>query len=68
MIILQDGEGNELARAIATSADYIETWGYFSTELTVPDRTGAGKLLVGEFDAQNGEFKGVTIPVQFGGS
>lgn len=68
VIILQDDEGNELARAIATSTDYIETWGYFSAQLTVPARTGVGKLLVGEFDAQDGDFMGVTIPVQFGGS
>ena len=68
VIILQDSEGNELARAIATSADYIETWGHFSTHLTVPARTGTGTLLVGDFDAQNGSFEGVTIPVQFGGS
>lgn len=68
VIILQDSDGNELARAIATSTDYIETWGYFSTELTVPNRTGAGKLLVGDFDAQDGKFQGVTIPVRFGGS
>ena len=49
VIILQDSEGNELARAIATSADYIETWGHFSTHLTVPARTGTGTLLVGDF-------------------
>ena len=68
VIILQDSEGNELARAIATSTDYIETWGHFSSQLTVPARTGTGTLLVGDFDAQDGSFKGVTIPVQFGGS
>lgn len=66
VIILQDGEGNELARAIATSTDYIETWGFFSTELSIPDRTGTGVLLVGDFDAQSGSFTGVTIPVKFG--
>ena len=68
VIILQDSEGNELARAIATATDYIETWGHFSAQLTVPARTGTGTLLVGDFDAQDGSFKGVTIPVQFGGS
>ena len=68
VIILQDSEGNELARAIATATDYIETWGHFSSQLTVPARTGTGTLLVGDFDAQDGSFKGVTIPVQFGGS
>ena len=68
VIILQDSEGNELARAIATSTDYIETWGHFSSQLTVPARTGTGTLLVGDFDAQDGSFKGVMIPVQFGGS
>ncbi len=68
VIILQDSEGNELARAIATATDYIETWGHFSVQLTVPARTGTGTLLVGDFDAQDGAFKGVTIPVQFGGS
>lgn len=68
VIILQDNAGNELARAVATSTDYLETWGSFSTELTVPNRTGTGSLLVGDFDAQDGSFKGLAIPVQFGGS
>ena len=68
VIILQDSDGNELVRAVATSTDYIETWGSFSATIAVPNRTGAGKLLVGDFDAQDGDFEGVTIPVQFGGS
>lgn len=68
VIILQDSSGNELARAVATSADYIETWGYFSAELTIPAGTGTGTLLVGDFDTQDGKFGGVAIPVQFGGS
>ena len=68
VFILQDGEGNEVARAVATSTDYIETWGYFSTVLEIPPLTGVGTLLVGEFSAQDGEFQGVSIPVQFGGS
>lgn len=68
VIILQDSEGNELVRSVANSTDYIETWGSFSATIAVPNRTGAGKLLVGDFDARNGKFEGVTIPVQFGGS
>lgn len=67
VIILQDGAGNELERVVATSTDYIETWGSFSATIAVPIRTGRGKLLVGDFDAQDGKFKGVTIPVQFAG-
>ena len=68
VIILQDSDGNELVRAVATSTDYVETWGSFSATIAVPNRAGAGKLLVGDFDAQDGGFEGVTIPVQFGGS
>jgi hypothetical protein len=68
VIILQDSEGNEIARTFGTSADYIETWGYFSLALVVPSRPGAGSLHVGDFDAQDGSFKGVTVPVQIGGS
>ena len=68
VIILQDSEGNEIARAVTTSTDYIETWGYFATQLVVPAGTGSGTLLVGDFDAKDGEFEGVSIPVQFGGS
>ena len=67
VIILQDSAGNEIARAVTTATDYIETWGYFATQLTVPAGTGTGMLLVGDFDAKDGEFEGVTIPVQFGG-
>ncbi len=67
VIILQDSAGNEIDRAIATSTDYIETWGFFSKEIEIPAGTGTGVLLVGDFDAQDGKFEGVTIPVQFGG-
>ncbi len=67
VIILQDSAGKEIDRAIVTSSDYIEAWGYFSKELEIPAGTGTGTLLVGDFDAQDGKFEGVTIPVQFGG-
>ncbi|MCY4437168.1 MAG: Gmad2 immunoglobulin-like domain-containing protein [Chloroflexi bacterium] len=67
VIILQDSAGKEIDRAIVTSTDYIEAWGYFSKELEIPAGTGTGTLLVGDFDAQDGKFDGVTIPVQFGG-
>ncbi|MDE2929568.1 MAG: hypothetical protein OXQ27_01430 [Chloroflexota bacterium] len=68
VIVLQDSAGNELARAVTTSTDYLKTWGAFSTTIIVPNRTGTGSLLVGDFDAQDGSFKGLAIPVQFGGS
>ncbi len=68
VIILQDSEGSEIARTFGTSADYVETWGYFSLELAIPNRPGAGSLHVGDFDAQDGSFKGVTVLVQIGGS
>ena len=68
VVILHDGEGKEIARTFGSSADYIETWGYFSLALVVPNRAGAGSLHVGDFDAQDGSFKGVTVPVQIGGS
>lgn len=68
VIILQDSAGNELARVVATATDYIEAWGYFSAQITVPARMGTGSLHVGDFNAQDGKFEGVAIPVRFGGS
>lgn len=67
VIILKDSAGKEIDRAIVTSTDYVETWGFFSKELEIPAGTGTGTLLVGDFDAEDGKFEGVTIPVQFGG-
>ena len=67
VIILQDSAGNEIDRALVNSTDYVETWGFFSKEFEVPAGTGTGTLLVGDFDAQDGKFDGVAIPVQFGG-
>ena len=67
IIILQDSAGKEIDRAIATSTDYVETWGFFSKEIEIPAGTGTGTLLVGDIDAEDGKFEGVTIPVQFGG-
>jgi hypothetical protein len=67
VMLLRDSEGNEIVSDFTTSTDYIETWGAFSAELTYPARTGAVNLLVGEFSANDGDFEGVTIPVQLGG-
>ncbi len=67
VIILKDSAGKEIDRALVNSTDYVETWGFFSKEIAIPAGTGTGTLQVGDFDAQDGKFDGVTIPVQFGG-
>ncbi len=68
VFILQDSMGNQVSLGIATAADYIETWGSFSGELTFAQFAGTGTLAVGEQDARDGKFIGVTIPVTHGGS
>ena len=68
VLILQDSMGHQLALGIATANDYVETWGYFAGELTFAQFAGTGALAVGEQDARDGKFIGVTIPVQYGGS
>lgn len=42
-----------------TAADYIETWGEFRTEVTLPP--GAVSLFVGESSPEDGSLEGVTV-------
>jgi hypothetical protein len=61
VLILATRGDEVLVRQFATSADWADTWGEFSTELTVS--AGSANLFVGEESPQDGSLSGVTLKI-----
>jgi hypothetical protein len=55
-------DGVLIAETFTTSADYLETWGWFELDLE-PGATGAIELFVGEDSARDGQEQGVYLAI-----
>lgn len=66
-IALVDASGDVLARSTALSNDWLDTWGYFETDLEFPVFEGTATLRVGGQSARDGSFEGVELPVTYDG-
>ena len=66
-IALVDASGNVLDRDTALSNDWLDTWGYFETDLEFVAFEGTATLRVGGQSSRDGSFEGVDLPVIYGG-
>ena len=66
-VLLRGPDGSVLARESVTASDWSEAWGYFEATLEVPPFAGEATLAVGAESPRDGTFRGVEVPVVYGG-
>ena len=65
-IVLENKDGETIARENVTANDWSSTWGHFEATINLPSLPEKGTLRVGTGSARDGSFRGVEIPVRGG--
>jgi hypothetical protein len=60
--VIRDGE--VILEDFTNAADWVETWGEFELEVA-PQGSGPAELFVGEFSAQDGSPRGLSIDIEY---